>query len=168
MVQEMQQRIYLPDSEFEDDKEVKESSLESGRSSSSGISDNVSVDDLRKMLSSSSLFSQSQTKDKDVSWKRLKRTKLVTLCFQCLNVCIFNFEKYLNIMCIPLSYRLIAVLKMLSIRRREMRNSRTSSTGKSLPTIDESELISNHVKLTSRLSSSSFSSYLSFGSSEGK
>ena len=86
MVQEMQQRIYLPDSEFEDDKEVKESSLESGRSSSSGISDNVSVDDLRKMLSSSSLFSQSQTKDKDVSWKRLKRTKLVTLCYQFLNV----------------------------------------------------------------------------------
>ena len=90
MVQEMQQRIYLPDSEFEDDKEVKESSLESGRSSSSGISDNVSVDDLRKMLSSSSLFSQSQTKDKDVSWKRLKRTKLVTLCFQCLNVIRFQ------------------------------------------------------------------------------
>ena len=75
MVQEMQQRIYLPDSEYEDDKEVKDSSLESTRSSSSDISDNVSVDDLRKMLSSSSLFSQSQTKDKDVSWKRLKRTK---------------------------------------------------------------------------------------------
>ena len=78
----MQQRIYLPDSEYEDDKEVKDSSLESTRSSSSDISDNVSVDDLRKMLSSSSLFSQSQTKDKDVSWKRLKRTKLVTFCFR--------------------------------------------------------------------------------------
>ena len=75
MVQEMQQRVYLPDSEYEDDKEVKDSSLKSSRSSSSCASDAVSVDDLIKMLSSSSLFSQSQTRDKEVSWKKLKRTK---------------------------------------------------------------------------------------------
>ena len=75
MVQEMQQRVYLPDSEYEDDKEVKDSSLKSSRSSSSCASDAVSVDDLKKMLSSSSLFSLSQTRDKEVSWKRLKRTK---------------------------------------------------------------------------------------------
>ena len=78
MVQEMQQRIYLPDSEYEEDREVKDSSLESNRSSSScSTSDVVSVDDIRKLLSSSSLFSQPQTRDKNVSWKRLKRAKLV-------------------------------------------------------------------------------------------
>ena len=76
MVQEMQQRIYLPDSEYEDDKEVKDSSLESNRSSSScSTSDAVSVDDLRRILSSSPLFSQTKTKGTDVSWKRLKRAK---------------------------------------------------------------------------------------------
>ena len=78
MVHEMQQRIYLPDSEYEEDREVKDSSLESNRSSSScSTSDVVSVDDIRKMLSSSSLFSQPQYREKNVSWKRLKRAKLV-------------------------------------------------------------------------------------------
>ena len=53
MVQEMQQRIYLPDSEYEEDREVKDSSLESNRSSSScSTSDVVSVDDIRKLQSS--------------------------------------------------------------------------------------------------------------------
>ena len=76
MVHEMQQRIYLPDSEYEEDREVMEGSLESNRSSSScSTSDVVSVDDIRKMLSSSSLFSQPQIKDKNLSWKRLKRAK---------------------------------------------------------------------------------------------
>ena len=76
MVHEMQQRIYLPDSENEEDREVMEGSLESNRSSSScSTSDVVSVDDIRKMLSSSSLFSQPQIKDKNLSWKRLKRAK---------------------------------------------------------------------------------------------
>ena len=78
MVHEMQQRIYLPDSEYEEDREVKDSSLESNRSSSScSTSDVVSVDDIKKMLSTSSLFSQPQYREKNVSWKRLKRAKLV-------------------------------------------------------------------------------------------
>ena len=75
MVHEMQQRIYLPDSENEEDKASKESSLESCPSSSSGLDDLVSIDDLRKMVSSPSSLSKSSVQDRDISWKKLKRSK---------------------------------------------------------------------------------------------
>jgi hypothetical protein len=71
----MQQRIYLPDSENEDDKGSKEGSLDSCPSSSSGIDDVVSIDDLRKMVASPSSLSKSSKQDRDISWKKLKRSK---------------------------------------------------------------------------------------------
>ena len=75
MVHEMQQKIYLPDSDTEEDKDGNDNSLESSYSSSSGVDDLVSIAELKKIVSSSSLLSQSLKQDKDVSWNRLKRSK---------------------------------------------------------------------------------------------
>ena len=77
MVHEMQQRIYLPDSENEEDKEGKDNIGESSRSSSSasGIDDLISIEDLRKVVSSPNSLSMSSKQDKDIPWKRLKRAK---------------------------------------------------------------------------------------------
>ena len=76
MVHEMQQKIYLPDSDNEEEKESNEHSLENSHSSSSTLDDSVSIDDLKNMiLSSSSLSSNTSRGETDISWKRLKRTK---------------------------------------------------------------------------------------------
>ena len=75
MVHEMQQKIYLPDSDTEEDKDGNDNSLESSYSSASGVDDLVSIAELKKIVSSSSLLSQSLKQDKDVSWNRLKRSK---------------------------------------------------------------------------------------------
>jgi hypothetical protein len=76
MVHEMQQKIYLPDSDNEEEKESNEHSLENSHSSSSTLDDSVSIDELKNMiLSSSSLSSHTSRGETDISWKRLKRTK---------------------------------------------------------------------------------------------
>ena len=67
-------------------------------------------------------------------------------------------------------YRLLAVMKMISIRkkqREEVKKSRASSTAQSLPTIDENVDKKNNIRLSERPSSDSLSSFFSMGSSEG-
>ena len=67
-------------------------------------------------------------------------------------------------------YRLLAVMKMISIRkqqREELKKSRASSTAQSLPTIDENVDKRSNIRLSERPSSDSLSSFTSLGSSEG-
>ena len=71
----MQQKIYLPDSDNEEEKESNEHSLENSHSSSSTLDDSVSIDELKNMILSSSLSSHTSRGETDISWKRLKRTK---------------------------------------------------------------------------------------------
>ena len=76
MVHEMQQKIYLPESDNEEERESNEHSLENSHSSSSTLDDSLSIDELKNIiLSSSSLSSHTSRGETDVSWKRLKRTK---------------------------------------------------------------------------------------------
>ena len=76
MVHEMQQRIYLPDFTTDEEKDGRDSVLESRHSTSSVIGDIVSEDNIENIASSSSLRSQSSVNhDKDISWRKLKRSK---------------------------------------------------------------------------------------------
>ena len=73
-------------------------------------------------------------------------------------------------MIVLIFYRLLAVMKMISIRkkqREEVKKSRASSTAQSLPTIDENVDKMNNIRLSERPSSDSLSSFFSMGSSEG-
>ena len=76
MVQELQQRSYLPSFSNDENNDDNDTVLESRHSSSSGNVDLALVDDIDEMVSSSSLRSQSSLiLDKDISWSKLKRSK---------------------------------------------------------------------------------------------
>ena len=76
MVHEMQQRISLPDHNCDDDKDGTDILLESLESSSRTKSNVDSTVAIEKRMSSSSLSDQSSlNRDKDISWKKMKRAR---------------------------------------------------------------------------------------------